>query len=509
MKLVLLLLTFSSIISANSGTDLLLKNNNGKLFNSPIVKQHKQMILDNAFLVQLYGSFKAANISNDDIVAYFAGIFDKRYSNSLKVSNQLITKYPKYRNLLVSSKLFLLWETGLNQTFFNSWLNEAAKYSFLKSELGISLDQYISNGASRWIVANGISLTRDQRSLVSKIEKSESNFNYSIQAIASMGQGLKSLQRIAYLQKSDELIIPLAKSSVIHFARNNELAKAAKVLKDLYEPVVDSRDKMEEISDYYLTLARLLYQAKAYDAAQSYYELIPDESHNFLTAKVESLWLSMRNDDLPTLKGHIKSLEFELFKKEFMPEVFLVSSMASLQTCQFDRVKRSFEKFLAVNKPIAKEIAESLNMQEPKLIKENFQTRHLLNSIKETHAEIDTLLQIAGSNTWKQEIVHLENKEDELRESKKSMAKLQWSNRQKLLELAIKNMRFVKIEYLSTMRRLKSKLALMRKEDSISVRQAARSKVNQVKFPYDGVVFGDELFNYSSEIKNLCLKGKR
>ena len=90
-----------------------------------------------------------------------------------------------------------------------------------------------------------------------------------------------------------------------------------------------------------------------------------------------------------------------------------------------------------------------------------------------------------------------------------NIASIQWSNRKKLLEQSIRNMRFVKIEYLSTMRRLKSKLALLNNKDSISTQLAARSKTDQIKFPYDGVVFGDELFNYSSDIKNLCLKGKR
>jgi hypothetical protein len=258
-----------------------------------------------------------------------------------------------------------------------------------------------------------------------------------------------------------------------------------------------------------MILARLLYQAKAYDAANDYYSLIPDESKKYLEANVESLWLSMRSDDLPTLKGQIKSFEFSQFKDVFLPEVFLVSSMANLQTCQFDAVKDAFTQFVQVNSKMAKEISSELNKAEPRIIKLNFHTKHLLRSLALTQKELIKISSRADAANWLHETKQLSTQLAEFKVRRNSEATRQWKNRMTLLEHSIKNMRFVKVEYLSAMRRLKNRLALLKTEDHISTRQAARSKTDQVKFPYDGIVFGDELFNFSSEIKNLCLQGKR
>jgi hypothetical protein len=504
----LFIVTISSAFG-NNGTDILLKNSKGSVLVTPIVKVQKQIILDNPFLVQLYGSFKAANIDDVAVDKYFESIFDKKYSDALSRYFDVWNSKSKHKNLLSASKLFLLWESDLNQTFFNEWLYESASNNFLKTELGVALDQYTSKGASNWLVKNGINFSKSQLALISRIEKHESNFNYSVQALANLRKGTKSLERISYLQRDDELIIPLAQSSVIHFARNNELGKAAKVLKDIYQPVVEKGNDIEQISEYYMILARLLYQAKAYDAANDYYSLIPHKSKKFLEANVESLWLSMRNDDLPTLKGQIKSFEFEQFKDTFLPEVFLVSSMANLQTCQFDAVKDAFTQFVQVNSKMAKEISLEMKKTQPRLIKLNFHTKQLVSSITKTSSELDRFIKRGDAVKWSREIDLLKSQLAEFKTKKNFEATRQWKNRKIMLERSIRNMRFVKIEYLSTMRRLKSKLALRTSQDQISTRQAGRAKSDQVKFPYDGVVFGEELFNLSSEIKNLCLKGKR
>ena len=82
-------------------------------------------------------------------------------------------------------------------------------------------------------------------------------------------------------------------------------------------------------------------------------------------------------------------------------------------------------------------------------------------------------------------------------------------NRKALVQNALRNMRFVKIEFLSTMRRLKEKLALIKGEDRVSTLTSAIDKTDKLEFPYDGVLFGDELFNMRSKIKSLCLKERK
>ena len=509
MKKALIALFVSTSVFSNTGTDVLLKDFKGQLVGKNVVKMQKQIILDNPFLVQLYGSYKTSFVREEMVNNYFDLIFAKKYDQAINLFSKLDKYESKYKGLINASKLFVLWELNYPQTFFNSWLENAAKDNFLNTELGVAFDQYISKNTSNWLIKNGIVLSSNQKDMIDSISENESNFNYSVQALRHLKDPKETFKRMSFLRKNDPLLIPMAKTVVIDFARKNELAKAAKLIKEVYEPIINKSEDTEEISDYYMVLARLLYQAKAYKESQQYYDLVPDESRNFLQAKVENLWLSMRSSDLPTLKGHVKSLEFKEFKDEFLPELQLVSSMANLQTCQFDAVKNSFKRFVNKNAIMAKEISSSLASDTPNIVRSNFYTDLLERSKEVTKNEVKKLSALNDEVFAEHATLNLKNKYVLVDEMMNTEARLQWLNRKKILEVAIKNMRFVKIEYLSTMRRLKSKLALMKKQDSISYMQAARQKSNQVKFPYDGIVFGDELFNYSSDIKNLCLQGKR
>ena len=81
-----------------------------------------------------------------------------------------------------------------------------------------------------------------------------------------------------------------------------------------------------------------------------------------------------------------------------------------------------------------------------------------------------------------------------------------WKNRRTLIQNALRRMRFAKVEYLSAMRRYKDKLALISKQDSVSTYTSGIDKTDKILFPYDGVMFGDELLHYHARIKKLCLQ---
>ena len=82
------------------------------------------------------------------------------------------------------------------------------------------------------------------------------------------------------------------------------------------------------------------------------------------------------------------------------------------------------------------------------------------------------------------------------------------SNREKIISKAIRDMRFVKIEFLSTMRRYRE-LAMSKNQDEVKLISSGINKDAEVVFPYDGNLFPDEVFHISSEVKSLCQRSRK
>jgi len=68
-------------------------------------------------------------------------------------------------------------------------------------------------------------------------------------------------------------------------------------------------------------------------------------------------------------------------------------------------------------------------------------------------------------------------------------------------------MQFAKIELISRMRAISMNLKVA-SNDEVSEQSAAPVRSNQMSFPNDGMVWGDELFHMSAAVKNKCLKGE-
>lgn len=503
-SLILASLTFSCAY-AGTGTDLLLKNTTKINDLDKMIQVKKSLELNDTFLVQSYGALRAAGIKDRYIQNFFDLVFDKNYLKAIKQSHILTPKSKVEEKLVSASRLYVLWKLQLPQTFFNAWLKESSQYDFLNTELGIALDQIISPNASKWLIDNSIFISKAQKAVIDKLATKQSKFNHSVQAYRNLRRGDKSFPWISNLETKDPLRTKLAESVILDFAKKGKLGEAAKVLKDVFEPVLADENDTEKISAYYLLLARLLYQAKAYEASKEYYSLIPDESKRFLPAKIESLWISMRQNDHSVILGDLKTLELSMFKDKFLPELFLVSSMANLQLCQFLPVQKSFSDFISVNKKFAKEVKLNLESSKPsQLNKDNFYINQLNTALYKRELELNNLVEIdypvdEEMKNWGRLISLRRNLE----------IKQEWKNRQRMLEITLKKMRFVKVEFLSTMRRVQNQLAQMKNADTISTTTSALDKSDKIEFDYDGVLFGDELFNYTSKIKNLCLQGKR
>jgi hypothetical protein len=498
-------------VYSQTGTDILLGDK--KLNNeTKIIKYQKQLVLDNPFLVQLYGSWKSLNSHDQKLNHIVQLTLDKDYKSALGLMDSIkLRKNPKQQRLVNSLKLYLLWEQKLPQTFFSEWVSLSANETFLGTELAIALDQILVKEDSSWFINNGITLSQEGLSALKSIKKQESRFNHLAQAYFSLRTGEEALEWIGKINPNDDLRLLLADSVILSYAKKNELANAAKLLKEIYEPALAGSDDVNALSSYHVLLARLLYQAKAYDASEHYYSLIPDKADVFLKARVEKLWISLRKNNPQQIKSELKTLGLPVFDKTFIPELQLVSGIANLRLCQFKEVENAFNTFVKINKNNIREIAKNLKSQNPAMIDpKDFFVKLTNTSIDKKKAEHTNLeaLGVTGEllNSYRGRLVNLE-KLSELDLISERHRK--WKNRQVLIESTIKNLRFVKVEFLSQMRRLNKSISLKRQQDSVKTIASGREKSDRFSFPYDGVLFADELFHISSEVKDLCLRSKK
>ena len=510
-KLLILALLCSPFVSAstttNSGNGYLMNMKGSDIDIKSSISSQKQLDLSDSFLVQLFGSWKASGALDPKINTWVNLVLNKEFIKALDSYQDIISFVPnKFKRTIKASKLYLFHRLGMNTLFIDAWLDLSNHESLLTSEVGLALDHVIGTHTSKWLIDAGVVLTDTQIKLLSNLENIESRVNYSLQAFNALRSGKESLKWIRKIPTSDPLRIELTKSALIDFAKLGELKASAKLIKEVFEPIIEKSNDTNEISNYYITLARLLYQAGAFQASRDYYKLIPEQSKFFFSAQTEVIWVNLRMRDYPAVKGSLETLKMDIFKENFHPEIYLVSAIANLKTCQFTNVKNNFRKFTADNRSWAKKIMANIKSNESKLIEDDFYTINIQKNIKSIKSELNILSKLVSAKSWDIETSFLNTKNNYTLMKLNLENKRRWENRASILDQAIYKMKFVKIEFISRMRDLS--LALKDKyEDEISTYAAAPTRNNQLKYPHDRVIWSDELFNMTAQVENLCLQG--
>jgi hypothetical protein len=518
MKSVLFFLLLPTLGFANSGADVLMNETGAEAALSTTSTLTKQIHLDDPFLVLLYGNWKAKPNLNYELHSWLDVIFEKKFEQASHLLTTIKAKTPTDFLLNVeATELYLYFKLGLNQTFFNEWLNLSVNKKFLDHSMGVALDQIIGPNASAWFIKNGIQVSTDQKVKLGLIRANTSKFNLSAQAWNSLRDMETAEAALLNLPEADPLRFYLAQTVVLSHARQGKMKFAAQFLKRVIEPAVSKSKDFEEQVKYHILLARLLYQAGALDASAHYYNLIPEKSRFFLQSRVERLWIFLRKGDMGQLKGDLKSLDLSLFADTFLPEVYLSSSIAQLKLCQFTDVKASFEAFISTQKKwrgvIQKNIAASfpsvVDSSDPYLM---FVDNALIAQAEETRTidrlanlSIEAVVPSVGIQPhWTKSKNSMIRTTQLTEKAKVAELKKRWENKLKIQDEAIRKMRFVKIELLSLINRLAQE-SHNQNIDKVTTYNAAPKKSNQLEFPYDGLTWGDEVFHLSAQVTNQCL----
>lgn len=520
MKLLLTFtLIFSQIVYAQNGAGLLLQKNKDEIDLTSRLVQQKMYKLDNAFKVQLFASWKILRVLDENANKWVELVLEDKYQAAL-VNYPVIFKHSdvKFKKLMNGTLAYLQWKLKLSHAFLEHWTELAANQQIIRSELGIALDQVVGKKASSWILKNGLVFTKEQNQRLSKIENEESLINFALQAWKNQRQGEKSIKWVNKLELNNPLRIKLIYTAITDFANKGKLGLSGQLIKKAIEPYIETSESESDISYYYLTLGRLLYQAKAYEASEEYYSYIPVTSEYFLQAQVESSWSAIQRNDMSKAKGQLASLNLELFNDKFIPDVYLTNAIVNLKTCQFQEVQKSLNKFVEVNSIWAKKIEENLKSSEPVLTQKSVYTEAIRKHKLSLRAE-SQLLKNIFTNKIVNSDVSLKVFSDKLKANyqKSSLwVKMKeyeeniamWKNKSKMLEDAIYRMKFVRIEFLSQMRNFALNIPL-RNTDEVSTYSSAPRRHNQLVFPNDGNVWGDDLFRMTAQVENLCMKGRK
>ncbi|GAB4012965.1 MAG: hypothetical protein Fur0010_09340 [Bdellovibrio sp.] len=486
-------------VLADSST--LLNQQGSEIDFSSQIRVQKQLVLNDPFLIQLYTTWKSLRINDAKLENFMNLVFDHQFTDALKIMptiewNQLA----KIRNGL---ELYLLFQNGLVQNFVTKWIDVSSDADFLRTEIGLALDQVVSRNATQLLLVNGVTLTEEQLKSLEKIANVPSKFNYSLQAFKALRTGENAVPWIGKLESSDPLRMPLAQTAILDFAKQGKLGASGKLVKEVVEPILDNSSDEEEIALYFMTLGRLLYQAGALDEARKYYDLIPESSQYFLKARSEALWVHIREKNYSRTKGELATLEHKVFRDKFYPEAYVVSAMANVLLCQFVEARASINRFVESNKFWAKEINKNLKSDEPKVLDAN---RFVVNYDRVLQSIEREMILVKERELASHYLTKLENLQTFTKNMRNQEIKKQWANRKTILESALYKMNFVRIELISRMRQM----ALNQKienTDEVSTFASATAKNNQLQFPNDGIIWSDDLFHMTAEVKNKCIKG--
>lgn len=348
-------------------------------------------------------------------------------------------------------------------------------------------------------------------------------FLVTLRAYSMLRTGRKALSVLEALPEGHAFAVPLAETVSLDMIRSGEVPAAAKILRTYLEPALAEAKNPEKLALHYLNVARLLFQSGEMDGAQSFYEKIPAGSQYYLDAREELSWVLLRKGDVVLVRGQLQSLSSKIYSGRFQPEVPVVRSVSNLKLCYYDKVQADLEDFNKTYAGWAKKIDEALRQTEtPRPDADDYtqlaETR--LKLLENERARVQELGQesikavlpaIGIQKHWVELDRQLLKAVESAKQDRSIEYKRQWKAQQLALTEAIRKMRFVRIEFLSQIRRLalqsdmkSNQTAAAGSQDDSSPKEKIAPTAGDQVFPFDGVIWPDEFFTLRSAAANRC-----
>jgi tetratricopeptide (TPR) repeat protein len=489
--------------------------------------------LKDPFTIQFFSLWQNETKLSYEVNAWVQKVLKGQYADAAHLWTVIQNEIPgSFQTPAKAAHLYLLWNLGIPQTFFDEYTKELANPGFGETRAGMALDQTIAPAFDQWLYKNMPVVSPEQREVIRKAPLTRGPQFLTLQAYVLSRRGEEAAETLEKLPPGHKMKVALAKTVMLAKARKGDLRGAAGVMKRHLEPGIEATRDALGLSSHYLQVARLLYQAGALDGAEQFYERIPNKSPDYLKAREELLWVRLRQGDLTKLRGELASFNTGLFEDKFAPDTYVVRAISNLKLCYYDKVQEALTQFVESNRTWAKTIDAAMKSDNPPAPepKDDFAIA-AEESIKLRDREIARLNQlgqesIAASLPAVGPQKHWETAQNRLKGTREMAIKTQaqeyrrqWKNRMAVLKEAINKMRFVKVEFMSQVRALSQQettspellvKATAKEESGMHTTEQAVAKLKtdegEIAFPFDGVVWPDEIFHIRSVAQAQCLK---
>ena len=263
----------------------------------------------------------------------------------------------------------------------------------------------------------------------------------------------------------------------------------------LLQKLLDSSQKEIGEDLLFITAARLLYQNEAFEKAISYYKKIPRTSDYWLESLEERAWAYAKRGQYDEAKSDLQTLMAPLFAPHLGPEPYLLNSFVELKTCNYKGVFEGLKTF----KDRYQKRSEAL-----KALTQNPKTPETLKFLERLKSEPLTQTKLGADA---QKLPRLAHRDQSLKEAISSGSPSAAYEKIKLLAQAdldevskvLKKMHVIEVEAIQRMH-----TAQPVEGGDLKDHEAGS---NQIKFPYSGEVWLDELDHYKVSSDN-CPKAK-
>jgi len=511
-------------LMADSGADALMNAVNPKGITESVGKGKElqaggEFQLSDPFLVQLFSEWKVASNLSYDVNLWVTTVLKNDFEMAAHLWGSIAKQLSgPFEPTAKAAYLYSLWRLDLPRTFLTNWIAFTRRPDTKSHRSAFALEQTIETTFDHLLSENAIQLSPDEIKWIEGLSVAQGKIYQSLRAWISPRNPVRATAVIAQMSPEHPLKARLAKTIAYDYAKRGDLASSAKVLKEHLEPILSrSGTEAEELSQYHLEIARLLYQAGSLDGAEQFYLKIRRGAKSFLTAREELTWVWLRKGDLEKLRGEIASLQMEIYKDRFAPEIALVRAVSNLKMCYFAEVQNDINVFVEQNKVWAKRIEGALNASDPTQPDELDEYSKLAKlSVEKLEAEKQRVALLADKSAsavlpavgpqqaWVDAGRQLSSAIEQASKFRAAEYRRQWKSLQSSLREAIHKMQFVKVEYMSQLQQFSKQSASAAPREA-SLKPSAEVNDAEMNFPFDGVVWVDELFKLRAAAEAQCL----
>jgi len=521
---------------AGSGADLLLNSvggqptDTGAKPSSPAAAallNLSEFKINDPFTIHLFTAWQTSGGLPFDVNLWIQKILKADHAQAAHLYSAIKKGLPgSFEETAEAAQAYLYWKLGLEQVFFDHWTTLLSRPTFATSPAGQALEQAIAPEFDAFLQKSAVMLNAEQETVIRRLTKT-SQVYATMKAFIAMRTGIEALHALEQLPEAHFLKAPLSRTVSLAYARKGDLASAARVLKNHLEPWIEATHNTEALSQNYLEIARLLFQAGSMEGAAQLYSKIPNTAPEYLTAREELTWVRLRGQDTARLRGDLTTLSLKLYDDKFTPELFVVRAISNLKLCYYDQAEKDFASFIRLNGAWAKKITQSIDAQDPPMPRvPDYYARRADEVVAKRMQEAARLEQLGKESIsaslpavgwqlhWTQAKERMVSTLGAARKLRADEFRRHWAQDRAALSESIRKMQFVRVELMSQVQMLATRAGsipiVATSSDTLKTAAAApvraEAKSADMSFPFDGVVWPDELFRLRSIAQTKCLE---